>query len=110
MDSEEATSSVDEDAPVAGTLGGDGGAADTRGKHRILAELKRIEQEISFLEEELGELEKTDSLSTVCEGFLRNVEMIPDPLLAITIGPANPVWDRWFEAPPDAGGCSCSIL
>ncbi|CAN1291651.1 hypothetical protein LINPERPRIM_LOCUS21238 [Linum perenne] len=51
MDSEP-TSSVDEDALVAGTLGtGVGGAAaDTRGKHRILAELKRIEQEISFLE------------------------------------------------------------
>ncbi|CAN0886799.1 Guanine nucleotide-binding protein subunit gamma 1 [Linum grandiflorum] len=110
MDSEP-TSSVDEEALVAGTIGAGGAvAADTRGKHRILAELKRIEQEISFLERELDELEKTDNVSTVCEGFLRNVEMIPDPLLSITIGPANPIWDRWFEGAPDAGGCSCTIL
>ena len=42
MESETA-SSADEQKPA-------GSAADTRGKHRILAELKRVEQESSFLE------------------------------------------------------------
>ncbi|KAG6785864.1 hypothetical protein NC652_005491 [Populus alba x Populus x berolinensis] len=106
MESETA-SSVDEQ------VGGDGGASvvpDTRGKHRILAELKRVEQEMKFLEEELEELEKTDNLSIVCEELLRNVEKIPDPLLTLTNGPANPLWDRWFEGPQDSQGCRCRIL
>lgn len=33
-----------------GEVGAAVGAADTRGKHRISAELKRLEQEIRFLE------------------------------------------------------------
>uniref|UniRef100_A0A6N2KNN8 G protein gamma domain-containing protein n=1 Tax=Salix viminalis TaxID=40686 RepID=A0A6N2KNN8_SALVM len=105
----ETASSVDEQ--VGG--GGGGGAsvvADTRGKHRILAELKRVEQEMKFLEEELEELEKTDNLSIVCEELLRNVENIPDPLLSLTNGPANPLWDRWFEGGQDSQGCRCTIL
>ncbi|CAK7346507.1 unnamed protein product [Dovyalis caffra] len=47
MDSETA-SSVDEQ--VGGGGGGASVGADTRGKHRILAELKRVEQELKFLE------------------------------------------------------------
>ncbi|RZC92703.1 hypothetical protein C5167_011785 [Papaver somniferum] len=39
---------------------------DTRGKHRILAELKRLEQETRSLEEELEELEKTEKVSAAC--------------------------------------------
>lgn len=49
----ETASSVDEVAvssPVAGGGGGGGGGADTRGRHRILAELKRVEQDSRFLE------------------------------------------------------------
>ncbi|KAG6776380.1 hypothetical protein POTOM_019886 [Populus tomentosa] len=114
MESETA-SSVDEQ--VSGGVGGGGGGgggtsagADTRGKHRILAELKRVEQEIKFLEEELEELEKTDNVSTVCEELLRNMENIPDPLLSLTNGPANPLWDRWFEGPQKSQGCVCRIL
>ncbi|KAM7256710.1 hypothetical protein ACFE04_012451 [Oxalis oulophora] len=57
MDSE-TSSSVDEQL-------GSVAAADTRGKHRILAELKRVEQESKFLQEELEELEKTDNVSKV---------------------------------------------
>ncbi|KAF8401771.1 hypothetical protein HHK36_012717 [Tetracentron sinense] len=38
-------------------------ANDTRGKHRILAELKRLEQETRFLEQELEELEKTQKIA-----------------------------------------------
>ncbi|KAJ0959834.1 hypothetical protein J5N97_000457 [Dioscorea zingiberensis] len=42
-------------------------ASDTRGKHRILAELKRFEQEARFLEEELEQLEKIDKASAACK-------------------------------------------
>ena len=42
MDSE--TASLEDEQKAAGS------AADTRGKHRILAELKRVEQECKFLE------------------------------------------------------------
>lgn len=85
-------------------------AADTRGKHRITAELKRLEQETRFLEEELDQLEKMEAASAACKEILSNVETRPDPLLPTTHGPANPTWDRWFEAPPDKSGCRCWIL
>ncbi|XP_057964545.1 guanine nucleotide-binding protein subunit gamma 1 [Malania oleifera] len=81
-----------------------------RGKHRMLAEVKRLDQETKSLEEELEELEKTESVSAICEELLRNIETIPDPLLPITNGPANPLWDRWFEGPQDSGGCRCWML
>ncbi|KAJ8899510.1 hypothetical protein K2173_018484 [Erythroxylum novogranatense] len=104
----ETSSSVDEQSVVAGN--GACGGADKRGRHRILAELKRVEQEIKFLEEELEELEKTDNLSTLCEELLHDVGAIPDPLLSTTNGPVNPLWDRWFEGPQEARGCQCFIL
>ncbi|XVF80862.1 hypothetical protein PTKIN_Ptkin15bG0109700 [Pterospermum kingtungense] len=85
-------------------------AADTRGKHRILAELKLVEQESKSLEEEMEELEQTDSISTLCEELLRSMETRPDPLLPLTNGPINPLWDRWFEGPQDSQGCRCEIL
>ncbi|KAH8486303.1 hypothetical protein Peur_070258 [Populus x canadensis] len=86
------------------------GATDTRGKHRIQAELKRIEQEARFLEEELEQLDKLEKASTACKEMLNNVETIPDPLLPITNGPMNPLWDRWFEGPRESKGCSCWIF
>ncbi|PIA31607.1 hypothetical protein AQUCO_04900124v1 [Aquilegia coerulea] len=58
-------------------------AADTRGKHRILAELKRLEQETNSLEEELEELERTEKVSAACQQLLLNVESKPDPLLPV---------------------------
>ncbi|XP_061990057.1 guanine nucleotide-binding protein subunit gamma 2 [Rosa rugosa] len=85
-------------------------ASDTRGKHRILAELKRFEQEARFLEEELEQLEKIDKASAACKEMLSNVETRPDPLLPVTHGPLNPFWDRWFEGPKDSNGCKCWIL
>lgn len=85
-------------------------AADTRGKHRITAELKRLEQEARFLEEELEQLEKTERASAACRELLSIVESRPDPLLPVTYGPANPIWDRWFEGPQDSQGCRCWIL
>ncbi|CAN6547901.1 hypothetical protein C1H46_023144 [Malus baccata] len=56
-------------------------AADTRGKHRIHAELKRLEQETRFLEEELEQLEKMDKASSACKEILNSAETRPDPLL-----------------------------
>ncbi|CAK7337255.1 unnamed protein product [Dovyalis caffra] len=55
--------------------------ADTRGKHRIQAELKRIEQEARFLEAKLEQLDKLEKASTACKEMLNNVESRPDPLL-----------------------------
>ncbi|XP_038717786.1 guanine nucleotide-binding protein subunit gamma 1-like [Tripterygium wilfordii] len=100
----ETSSSVDEQV-VAGR-----GGADTRGKHRILAELNRVEQEIKFLEDGLGELQGIDNVSTMCEELLRRIETIPDPLVPLTNGPVNQEWDRWFEGPQDLQGCRCLIL
>ncbi|XP_058084688.1 guanine nucleotide-binding protein subunit gamma 1 isoform X3 [Magnolia sinica] len=85
-------------------------APDTRGKHRILAELKRLEQEARSLEGELEELERTDRVSAACQELLPNVENRPDPLLPVTNGPADPSWDRWFEGPQESQGCRCWIL
>ncbi|XP_061339045.1 guanine nucleotide-binding protein subunit gamma 2-like [Gastrolobium bilobum] len=85
-------------------------SADARGKHRIHAELKRLEQETRFLEEELGQLERMEKASTSCKEMFSNVETRPDPLLPLTIGPLNPLWDRWFEGPQDSKGCRCWIL
>ncbi|KAL8100177.1 guanine nucleotide-binding protein subunit gamma 2-like [Apium graveolens] len=83
---------------------------DTRGKHRILAELKRLEQEARFLQEELDQLEKLEKASAACNELLSIVETRPDPLLPLTKGPTNPTWDRWFEGSPDPSGCRCWIL
>lgn len=85
-------------------------APDTRGKHRIQAELKRLEQEARFLEEELEQLEKMEKASAASKEMLSNVESRPDPLLSVTTGPINPFWDRWFEGPQDSKGCRCWIL
>ncbi|KAB2626067.1 guanine nucleotide-binding protein subunit gamma 2-like [Pyrus ussuriensis x Pyrus communis] len=85
-------------------------AADTRGKHSIHAELKRLEQETRFLEEELEQLEKMENASSACKEILKGAETKPDPLLPITHGPLNPFWDRWFEGPQDSKGCRCWIL
>ncbi|GAV57532.1 G-gamma domain-containing protein [Cephalotus follicularis] len=85
-------------------------ATDTRGKHRILAELKRLEQEARFLEEELEQLEKIEKPSSACKEMQGNVETTPDPLLPETNGPLNPSWDQWFEGPKESQGCRCFIL
>ncbi|KAG2696979.1 hypothetical protein I3760_07G085200 [Carya illinoinensis] len=76
----ETASSVDEATVVSSVVTT---AADKRGKHRIGAQLKRVEQECRFLEEELEEFQRTENVSTLCEELLRNIEMIPDPLLPL---------------------------
>ncbi|XP_023740526.1 guanine nucleotide-binding protein subunit gamma 2 isoform X2 [Lactuca sativa] len=59
-------------------------AADTRGKHRISAALKRLEQEAHSLEEELEQLENMETVSDVCNTIFNDVESRPDPLLPIS--------------------------
>ncbi|KAH9289460.1 hypothetical protein KI387_033577 [Taxus chinensis] len=44
--------------------------ADGRGKHRKLAELNRLNQEIRYLEEELEELDKTDKATSSCKEYV----------------------------------------
>ncbi|PAN46045.1 hypothetical protein GQ55_9G154400 [Panicum hallii var. hallii] len=92
---------------VGGAGAGGGDAADIRGRHRIQAELKKLEQEARFLEEELEELEKTDKVSSALQEFLTAMESKADPLLPVTMGPVNQSWDRWFEGPQDLRRCKC---
>ncbi|XP_006650324.1 guanine nucleotide-binding protein subunit gamma 1 [Oryza brachyantha] len=90
--------------------GGGGDAGDTRGRHRIQAELKKLEQEARFLEEELEELEKTDKVSAALQELMVTTESKADPLLPVTTGPACQSWDRWFEGPQDLRRCKCWFL
>ncbi|KAG0496237.1 hypothetical protein HPP92_000784 [Vanilla planifolia] len=85
-------------------------SADTRGKHRILAELKNMEQEARCFEEELNELEKIEKASTTLQELLQKIGNSSDPLLPVSRGPANPSWDRWFEGPQELHGCKCWAL
>ncbi|XP_024964073.1 guanine nucleotide-binding protein subunit gamma 2-like [Cynara cardunculus var. scolymus] len=85
-------------------------AADTRGKHRISAALKRLEQETHSIQEEVEQLEKMGAASGVCKEILNDVETRPDPLLPTTNGPTTPLWDRWFERPQNKSDCRCRIL
>ncbi|XP_039139896.1 guanine nucleotide-binding protein subunit gamma 2-like [Dioscorea cayenensis subsp. rotundata] len=72
-------------------------STETKGKHRLVTELKRLEAETRFLEEDMEQLEKTEKASAVLQELLNEVERRPDPLLPVTPGPANSVWDQWFE-------------
>ncbi|KAI3421421.1 G protein gamma domain-containing protein [Psidium guajava] len=85
-------------------------ASDKRGKYRIMAEIKRLEQDSKFLEEELEEVERLEDASSICKELLLYVETKPDALLPVTNGPANPLWNRWFEGFQDSEGCRCRIM
>uniref|UniRef100_A0ACD5W957 Uncharacterized protein n=1 Tax=Avena sativa TaxID=4498 RepID=A0ACD5W957_AVESA len=98
--------------PGSGGGGGVGGgeAGDMRGRHRIQAELKKLEQEARFLEEELEELDKTEKVSAALQEFVVTTEHKADPLLPVTTGAAYQSWDRWFEGPQDLRRCKCWFL
>ncbi|XP_022145886.1 guanine nucleotide-binding protein subunit gamma 2 isoform X2 [Momordica charantia] len=89
---------------------GVGAAVDSRGKHRVLAELKRLEQEQRFLQEELEEVEKMGNISTICKELLPCIEAKSDPLLPVLHGVVNPLWDRWFEGAPSSPDCRTEIV
>ncbi|XP_009417106.2 guanine nucleotide-binding protein subunit gamma 1-like [Musa acuminata AAA Group] len=84
--------------------------SDAKGKHRISAELKRLEQEARFLEEEISELEKIEKVSASLHELLLQVESRRDPLLPETTGSTSTSWDRWFEGPQDTPGCRCWVF
>ncbi|XP_033146746.1 guanine nucleotide-binding protein subunit gamma 1 isoform X5 [Brassica rapa] len=95
------------------------GDAHARGKHMILAELGRVEQEVRFLENSLLLLSrkswKSSARQIVYQPSVRSkllcvIEKSPDPLLPLTKGPLNLGWDRWFEAPNGGERCRCFIL
>ncbi|BBH10254.1 Ggamma-subunit 1 [Prunus dulcis] len=69
-----------------------------------------ILRDFSAVLEELGELERTENVSTICSELLPYAEGTADPLLPVTNGPVNLLWDRWFEGPQDSQRCSCRIL
>ncbi|KAI6684268.1 hypothetical protein NL676_030181 [Syzygium grande] len=102
MDSNKSASTVNEHA--------NSSASDKRGKYRIMAEIKRLEQDSKFLEEELEELERLEDASSICKELLLYVETKPDALLPVTTGPANASWNRWFEGFQDSEGCRCRIM
>ncbi|GAA0164597.1 hypothetical protein LIER_20191 [Lithospermum erythrorhizon] len=83
---------------------------DSKGKQRISAELKRVEQETKFLEEELEQLNEMEKASEACKELVAHTEARPDPLLPQTSGPDNPFWDRWFEGPKKSSRCKCWIF
>ncbi|OAY28018.1 guanine nucleotide-binding protein subunit gamma 2 [Manihot esculenta] len=102
--------SSDSSGPITQRVNSLPSATDTRGKHRIQAEIKRLEQEVRFLEEELEQLDKMENATAACEEILSYVDCRPDPLLQLTNGPLSPAWDRWFEGPQESQGCRCWIL
>nr|AFK38339.1 unknown [Medicago truncatula] len=109
MASETASSADEEKETLVVSVSADG-ATDKRGKHRILAELKRLQQDTKFLQEELDELEKTENVPAICKELLQNMDSRPDPLIPEVHGPVNLLWDRWFEGPQDPQACRCRIL
>ncbi|KAJ0982441.1 hypothetical protein J5N97_010696 [Dioscorea zingiberensis] len=83
---------------------------EAKGKHRFVTELKRLEAETRFLEEDMEKLEKTEKVSAVLQELFNEVERRPDPLLPVTAGPLNPVWDQWFEGTQNLRVSRCCIL
>ncbi|KAL1367422.1 hypothetical protein HN51_021494 [Arachis hypogaea] len=106
----ETASSADEETVVVPVSAEGARGIQKQGKHRILADLKRLEQDSKFLQEELEELEKTENVSNICMDLLKSMDTKPDPLLPEINGPVNLLWDRWFEGPQDPQSCQCRIV
>ncbi|XP_058222524.1 guanine nucleotide-binding protein subunit gamma 1-like isoform X2 [Rhododendron vialii] len=67
------------------------------GKHRMVAAVAQLHQQIQIIQEELEELETLGESSIVCKELVSAVESVPDALLPVTKGPAVVGWDRWFQ-------------
>ncbi|GAB4854079.1 hypothetical protein Ancab_022661 [Ancistrocladus abbreviatus] len=53
------------------------------GKHRLLASISHLDQQIRIIQAELQELETIEGPSTVCGELVSGVESVPDPMLPI---------------------------
>ncbi|XP_042039957.1 guanine nucleotide-binding protein subunit gamma 2-like [Salvia splendens] len=67
------------------------------GKHRMLAAISFLNQEIQIMQDELVELETIGGVSTVCPAVIASVDSVPDALLPVTRAPVEADWDRWFQ-------------
>ncbi|CAM0875794.1 unnamed protein product [Alopecurus aequalis] len=107
--------------------GGGGEAGDMRGRHRIQAELKKLEQEARFLEhfqiatrknmvmQPLAEYEGHEKLKIFLlyeQDELEELDKTDKVSAALqeTTGAAYQSWDRWFEGPQDLRTCKCWFL
>ncbi|XP_031283346.1 guanine nucleotide-binding protein subunit gamma 2-like isoform X1 [Pistacia vera] len=67
------------------------------GKHRMEVVISHLHNRMNLIKEELDELETIGGSSIVCNELISSVESVADPLLPVTIGPAEVSWDRWFR-------------
>ncbi|KAL1552633.1 guanine nucleotide-binding protein subunit gamma 2-like [Salvia divinorum] len=67
------------------------------GKHRMLAAISFLNQQIQIMQDELVELETIGGVSTVCPDVIASVDSVPDALLPVTRAPVDADWDRWFQ-------------
>eukprot|EP00250_Pteridium_aquilinum_P017281 c23547_g2_i1 orf=502-846(+) len=81
---------------------------DIRGRHRTQAELNRLNQEITVLEEELQRLENMEYASVGCREMVLQIANAPDPLIMSrargTSSPGQSL-NRWFEQPAQTNNC-----
>ncbi|RYR74206.1 hypothetical protein Ahy_A02g008837 isoform A [Arachis hypogaea] len=104
----ETASSADEETVVVPVSAEGARGIQKQGKHRILADLKRLEQDSKFLQTCL-KASRESSLGSD-GGLLKSMDTKPDPLLPEINGPVNLLWDRWFEGPQDPQSCQCRIV
>ncbi|KAI5067974.1 hypothetical protein GOP47_0016319 [Adiantum capillus-veneris] len=86
---------------------------DSYGRHRKLAEVRRLHEEIRSLEEELEVVEGYPHASKACKELVQFTQTCPDPLLSLKQGAQNSGWNRWFQQPDQDGGeafscCLCN--
>ncbi|XP_013637369.1 PREDICTED: guanine nucleotide-binding protein subunit gamma 2 isoform X3 [Brassica oleracea var. oleracea] len=83
---------------------------DTRGKHRIHAQLNRLQQEARFLEvmKSWSSLKRWTKPQLLAKSSY--TVLTANQILFFPLGPVNATWDQWFERPKEAKRCGCFIL
>ncbi|XP_009588841.1 guanine nucleotide-binding protein subunit gamma 2-like [Nicotiana tabacum] len=72
------------------------------GKHRLVAAIASLNQQIQIIQDELDQLDSFGEASIVCRELVSSVELMPDALLPVTRGPINVHLDRWFHGANDS--------
>ncbi|KAF5456621.1 hypothetical protein F2P56_026086 [Juglans regia] len=67
------------------------------GKHRMVAAISNLDNQINMIQNELEELETLGKSSIVCKELISSLDTVRDPLLPSSMGPADVSWDRWFR-------------